>query len=121
MAERTRPLASSRPLGDGDIGLWVRYEDRAQAKALPGARWDPKLKCWRVDAMFRADAEALVNHLNGGIDGTFVNLLVTVLRNVPPELRVKTFRALMRCWHPDVAGVAATRLTQALTEAWRQV
>ena len=59
-----RRRATCRSLGDGDVGLWVDYEDRLQAKAIPTARWDKHLKCWRIRSVFRDEAEDLVHDLN---------------------------------------------------------
>jgi hypothetical protein len=119
MANSNRPRpATLRSLGDGDVGLWVHYDDRHHAKALPGARWDKHLKCWRVPARFAHEAQAVVERLNGGLNVALVDALALVFRELPARLREPTYRALVKLWHPDVGGDTAA--TQALTTAWDQ-
>jgi hypothetical protein len=120
VANPSRPRsASCRNLGDGDIGVWVHYDDRELAKALPGRRWDKHLKCWRVSTMFRAEAEALINQLNGGIDQHLVDALATMFQALPASLRGTTYKSLIKIWHPDVGG--DTPAMQALTAAWERM
>jgi hypothetical protein len=109
MADSTRRRPECRSLG----------EDKDRAKALPGARWDAGLKCWRVPMAFRLEATALVEELNGGVDSTLLAALIAVLRGLPVELRQPTYKALVKLWHPDTGG--DTRITKALTAAWIEV
>lgn len=121
MAERTR-TAAARPLGDGDIGVWVAFDDREQVKRIPSARWDPKVKCWRVRDVFRTDVDELIRRLNGHTSSTASNVLalplVAVFRAVPIVLRQPTYKALSKVWHPDAGG--DLRLMQELTAAWNE-
>jgi len=120
MANHNRPRpATCRNLGDGDVGIWCHYDDRLHAKALPGARWDPHLKCWRVSSLFRDEAEALVDRLNGGVNHQLVEALDVVFRALPTPLRATTYKALTKVWHPDVGG--DTPAMQALTAAWERM
>ena len=117
----TNRTATTRNLGDGYWGVWVDYNDREHAKALPGARWDAGLRCWRVPATFAADAQALCKRLNGATAGGaeapagLTAALVVVLRTAPARLRPITYKALARVWHPDAGG--DLRLMQSLNSA----
>ncbi len=120
VADTNRPRpASTRNLGDGDLGLWVAYEERHAAKALPGTRWDPSLKCWRIRIELAAEAEALIRRLNGGTDVVLAEAFATVFARLPQPLRQPAYRALAKVLHPDAGGddVAA----KALTQAWAEV
>ena len=120
MSNHSRPRpATCRTLGDGDVGVWCHYDDRSHAKALPGARWDPGLKCWRVSTLFHREAQALVDRLNGGINYELIDALETILRALPAPLRATTYKALTKVWHPDIGGDTAAM--QALTAAWDNV
>lgn len=127
MADSTRRRAVVRGLGDGDLGLWVGFHAKDQAKAIPGARWDPGLKCWRVHRGIAREAEALVDRLNATItnDTTTNNIISTsnlvteMFMVLPPHLREPTYRALARAWHPDRGG--DTGIMQALTSSWAGV
>lgn len=119
MTQTSRRPATFRNLGDGEVGLWVAYEDRHQAKALPGARWDPGLKCWRIARRFEDDVQRLVDRLNGVIDGPLEEALETMFVRLPVELRAGTWKALQKVWHPDAGGNA--RASQALNMAWERV
>lgn len=108
MAERTARLAAVRDLGDGHLGVWVPYDDRELAKALPGARWDKNLKAWRVSTYFRGDAESLVARLNTKRDGAVSISITALIRDlldaIPSHLRPPTCKALAKAWHPDTGG-----------------
>lgn len=82
MTHNNKRPATFRNLGDGDIGVWIAYEDKDHAKALPAARWDPGLKCWRVPVRFEEDAQRLVDRLNGTIDGPLEDALETMFSRV---------------------------------------
>ncbi len=123
MTDHSRRQATVRDLGDGRVGIWVAYEDREEAKALPGARWNPSLKCWHVAAIFTADAEALVKRLNRRFEHTsstdvesLTTVLVALFAALPDHLRRNVHRALARALHPDQGGDAAAM--RSLNEAW---
>ncbi len=112
-----------RDLGDGDLGVWVSYDDRRHAKALPGARWDKHLKCWRIVKMFSGEADALCHRLNGTRPKTkrqveLDETLTRLFSAVPQELRKATYKALSTAWHPDRGGDTATM--QTLNRAWSE-
>lgn len=111
----SRP-ATARPLGDGDLGLWVAFDDRHHAKALPGARWDPHLKAWRVRAQFAGEVHALVDRLNGPAAARATAVLAEFRELVPPELRDRVYRSLVKALHPDAGGDA--ELMKALAATW---
>ena len=119
MTQPNRRPATFRNLGDGDVGLWIAYEDRQQAKALPGARWDPGLKCWRIARRFEDDVQRLVDRLNGVIDGPLEDALETMFSRIPEPLRASTWKALLRVWHPDAGG--NNRISQALNQTWERI
>ncbi len=124
MADHSRRRqATVRNLGDGRIGIWVAYDDRAEAKALPGARWNPSLKCWHVAAIFEADAAALVARLNRRLNDasdsdveTLTAVLVALFAALPDHLRQSAHRSLAQVLHPDRGGDNAAM--SALNEAW---
>jgi hypothetical protein len=66
VSERRRVV---RPLGGGWVGLWVCYDDRHHAKAVPTARWDGELKCWGVRVLFATETRRLADRRNGIDDG----------------------------------------------------
>jgi hypothetical protein len=106
--------AVARSLGDGRIGIWVHFDDKDEAKALPGSRWAKGLKCWTVPSIFRAEAEHLVAALNArtarrpgasdtaGLTVAFKSLFVALAE----PLRRPVHRALARTLHPDHGGDA---------------
>jgi len=100
---RSRP-ASIRDLDDGRVGIWAEFQYKEALKALPSAQWAPSLKCWHVDQMFRGEAKALVDRINGGIDAEGVRVFIAMFRLVPPRLRQEAYRALARVMHPDSGG-----------------
>jgi hypothetical protein len=109
----SRRRASCRSLGDGDVGLWVDYEDRLEAKAIPTARWDKHLKCWRIRSVFRDEAEDLVHDLNDRHVTTrerraapvdLSRAMTEMFAALPSELRRPVHRALARVLHPDMGG-----------------
>lgn len=108
MPETSARPAAVRDLGDGYLGVWVSYDDRELAKALPGARWDKNLKCWRVSIYFRADAQSLVTALDMKRTSTSVVSVTTMLRELfaalPTHLQRASYRALAKAWHPDHGG-----------------
>lgn len=110
---------TARLLGDGYVGVWVSYHDRELAKALPGSRWDPHLKCWRVPEMFIGEVDKLIGRLNGGGDFQLTDALATVFNRIPSRLRQPAYRALVRVLHPDTGG--DLRAAQSLNAAWVQV
>lgn len=116
MPQNSRRPANVRDLGDGFVGIWVAFEHKDQAKAIPGARWDPNLKCWRVPTQLRGEADRLVDRLNGSVDGLLESALETMFSRIPPTLREATYKALVKCWHPDAGG--DTRSAQALNQTW---
>lgn len=115
MAHSSGRPAAVRSLGDGYVGLWISYDDRHLAKALP-ARWDKSLKCWRLPIAFRADAERLVERLNAGVDVELIDALIVMFRRLPPALRQPVYRGLSKAVHPDRGG--NTSVMQSLTGAW---
>ena len=102
--------AAVRRLPGGEVGLWCPYEDRALAKRIPGARWDPDLRCWRIPAAFAADAEDVADLLNGtgpaagDVEQAIGEATQRLLAAVPEDLRGSTWRALAHAWHPDHGG-----------------
>ncbi len=119
MTHSNRRPATFRNLGDGDIGLWVAFEDKDHAKAMPAARWDPGLKCWRVPFRFAEDVQRLVDRLNGVVDGPLEDALEIVFSRIPAEIRAATWKALQRVWHPDAGGNG--RASQALNQVWQRL
>lgn len=119
MTQTSRRPATFRNLGDGDVGLWVAFEDKDQAKAMPAARWDPGLKCWRVPFRFAEDVQHLVDRLNGVIDGPLEDALETMFSRIPVELRAATWKSILKVWHPDAGG--NTRIAQALGQVWERI
>lgn len=119
-----RRRAVARPLGDGRIGIWTDFADKADVRALPGARRDGGLKCWTVPTIFVADAVAIVARLNSRndrlVDATDVvalsDAIAAVLDSLAPSLRRAVYRALAHVLHPDRGG--DTEAMQALNEAW---
>lgn len=107
---------SARPLGDGRYAIWTSFENKDRCKALPGARWEPSMKCWTVPIELTDEADRLVDELNGdGFDA--LTHALTTLRDVLPEsLKVPVFRSLAKVLHPDRGGDTASM--QALTNAW---
>jgi hypothetical protein len=119
----SRRPAVCRDLGDGRIGIWSAFEDKDRVKALPSARWDPSLKCWTVDRLFRADAERLVAALNGAGAASPAGQMVplgqaftALFTALAPAWRQPVHRALIKVLHPDQGGDTAT--VQALNDAW---
>jgi hypothetical protein len=113
--QASRRPATWRHLGDGDVGLWVAYDDRLHAKAIPTARWDQHLKCWRVRRAFQHEAQHLVELLNerNGITHAaapatgivaITDAFVALFKVLPADLRRPTHRALARALHPDMGG-----------------
>ena len=119
VADNTSRRATLRGLGDGFVGVWVAFEDKNSAKALPGARWDSHLKGWGVPDAFRRDAQRLVDKLNDGLDVELADALLTVFKRLPTPLRQPTYRGLSKLWHPDTGG--DLRAQQALAGAWAEV
>lgn len=119
MADPKPRLASMRDLGDGRVGIWASFEHKEAQKALPSARWDPSLKCWHVDRMFRAEAKALVDRINGGIDAEGVRLFTAMFRLLPARLRQDVYCALARVLHPDRGG--DEQAMKMLTAGWDEV
>lgn len=112
--------ASCRDLGDGTVGIWTAYEDKEAVKRLPGARWNPRLKCWTVPRLFINEAHDLVTKINRATpDTALVDTLKALFRAVPEHLRKQVYMALVRVLHPDAGGDTAA--AQALTQAWREV
>jgi len=60
----SRRPAAWRYLGDGDVGVWVAYHEREVVKAVPTARWDPSLKCWRIRVHFADLVDDVVADVN---------------------------------------------------------
>lgn len=116
--------AVARPLGDGRIGIWVAFEDKDEAKALPGARWDPSLKCWTVPSVFRAEADHLVASLNAransrpgtGSASDLADALKSMFAALADPLRRPVHRALAHVLHPDRGGDHDAM--RALNDAW---
>ena len=119
MAKSNRRPASFRDLGDGDVGVWVAYEDRGHAKGLPSARWDKGLGCWRVRARFIFDVEQLVEFLNGGAKTTVVSAFTALFKALPERLRQPAYRSLAKVAHPDTGG--DEEIAKALMLAWTEV
>ena len=65
---------------------------------------DPSLKCWRVRDQFAADAQRLVDTINGGADAQVVAAFRVIFAKVPTELRDRVHRALVKALHPDAGG-----------------
>jgi hypothetical protein len=108
MTDRRRP-AAWRDLGDGWLGLWVAFENKDRAKAIPSAKWDAYLKCWRIRPTFVAEVELLVYELNQHLAPTtparsLIDALAGLRDALPPELRRPVRRALVRVLHPDHGG-----------------
>lgn len=113
-----------------EIGIWGNYEDRAEFKSLPGAYWDKDDRCWRVGRRFLTEVEDLVETLNSGMPGSGSKasspsapipsqrseLLKAMLRAIPAEQSERTYKALVKTWHPDVGG--ETGLMADLNNAW---
>ena len=103
----SRYTASVRPLDNGDIGLWVHYDDRERTKAIPTSRWDAHLKCWRIREIFLLDAQQVVAELNGTTEAApaaLTDAFRTLFNALPPGLRKPVHRALARVLHPDQGG-----------------
>lgn len=116
----TPRVATCRPLGDGRFGIWCGYENRHGAKALPGARWDPKLGCWWVPNAVSDLAKQFVDELNGSsAPRHLVDALAAVLRLFAPERAERLYKAMAKVCHPDTGGTEEAM--KALDEAWRQV
>jgi len=100
----TRPAAHRR-LDDGDIGVWCHYDDRHLVKEIPGARWDPDLRCWRVPPAFAREARAVVELLTrADVEANVESAAQRLLAVLPADLRPPTWRALAHAWHPDHGG-----------------
>lgn len=111
--------AAARDLGDGRYGVWAAFEHRERCKALPGARWDPTLKCWWVPIELRAEADHLVARLNGDGTSSLAATVADLFAAVPERLQVGTYKALARAWHPDAGGDGPAM--QVLADTWREV
>lgn len=102
--------AALRRLPGGEVGLWLPYERRALAKAIPGARWDPELRCWRIPGAFAFDAQDAVDLVNGpaasDVEKVIGDAAQRLLAVVPDDIRTSTWRALAQAWHPDHGGDA---------------
>jgi hypothetical protein len=107
--------AAVRQISVDEVGLWVSYDDRDLAREVPGSRWDPGLKCWRVPRLFVREAQEVADLINGGVSGTTTNAEVDVetsircavqslMAAVPDDLRAPTWRALAHAFHPDHGG-----------------
>ena len=101
--------------------LWISvdFEQRAEAKSLPGASWNARLKLWTVAATFESEVEDLCRRLNGQRADTrpeTTAVITTLFTATPERLRKATYLGLARAWHPDAGG--DLRLTQQLTEAY---
>jgi hypothetical protein len=122
MTDSNRRRASYRRLGDGRIGIWLAFEDKDEAKALPGSRWDKHLRCWTVPDLFERDARELVDRLNLRYAGTGTSVvllssaLTSLFAALPAPYRTPTHRALARVLHPDHGGT--NELMRALNDAW---
>ena len=126
----TRRDARLVDLHDGFHGIFCDYNDKDQAKALPSARWDSELKCWRISNLFRNEAQRLVDNLNGTTqppppsttppaNSTLADAFRTLFRLLPEQLRAPAYRALAKALHPDTGGDETA--TKALTAAWAAI
>lgn len=116
----SRRPTTYKVMSDGDIGVWTTYEDRQPIKDLPGAHWDPSLRCWRVPYEFQREVDDVVRRINGGTrDDVVVGALRELFSVLPSELRKPTQRALSRAWHPDTGGDHGVML--ALNAVWDSI
>ena len=118
----TGQRAHARRLPDGRWGIWCRFEDRFEAKAVPGARWDKNLRCWTVPPLFAAEAQRLVDQLNGppsdAADGvSAAQAWRTIFAGLDAEVARALFRRASLALHPDTGGDAAA--FRALDEGHR--
>lgn len=111
--------ATTRDLGDGDVGLWLPYEDRHRAKRIPGARWDANLKAWRIPRPLAAEARASAAAANGDNELSVKHALTALFYATPKQIWQCTYKALAKEWHPDTGG--DLEAMQALTAAWDEV
>lgn len=115
MADPTR-LARWKWLGDGEVGIWAPYAAKDRCKALPGAHWDPSMRCWRVPEQWQGEVTRLVETLNGGVDAHLVEAFIIILGVLDPDLARRVHRKLAGVLHPDAGGDLAAMT--ALNVAW---
>jgi hypothetical protein len=123
MADRSAH-AHARDLGDGFMGVWGwPYERRREMTDRFPARWDPNLKAWRIPAAFATEVFALLHAEDSPPHVTTRSALgrslTEVFRPIPSQLRMPTYRALAKVWHPDAGG--DHDCMTALNDAWSEV
>lgn len=123
--------ATCRSIGGDRFGIWCPYEVKDFVKRLPGARWDPDLRCWYVHTQFRADAEEFCAAVNEGRNPTAppprspksaptmdTRAAFAVLLKAAGPLAEKLYKSSAKVLHPDLGGTE--QLMKALTAAWNE-
>lgn len=152
MARRARvvDLGPDGPLGlELEVGLFVDYDDRQEAKDLGGYRWDAERKCWRFAASRRAECQRLANALNArnghtvtaeeraaagrqqrskqppprrpmpGQPRDLAAAIAAMFALLPATTHRSVLANLRRALHPDTGGDTAAM--QALNEATKEL